>query len=131
MFRISSSRRALPLSVAEADKAEGFIFSCKQAALDFGHNRKTPVLSRPVVLVRREIAWALALPCTSQGNSENPKLFELTEPEVMWSKKRSPDQKSFASCRYEILPNAELQKKIGLMSQEGRIRLLNWLKSRF
>jgi len=121
---------ALPDSVIEADKADGFIHICQQAALSFGSNRREPTDYRPVVAVRRDGPRAVVLPCTTKDQTNSPEFFELNDDRAKWT--HPPDgRKSFAHFRYEVVAGSHLKGKIGVMPQPARIELLAWLKSRY
>jgi hypothetical protein len=116
-------------SIAEADKADGFVQPCDQRALMFGQDRHAPAVTRPVVRVRQHGDRAIVLPCTSKPPSNPADFFELTPERVMWTK-RPDDRRTFACVRYEALEPSWLRKPIGMMPQSARIELLQWLKQR-
>lgn len=121
---------ALHESVIEADKADGFIHVCEQAALMFGSDRREPKPYRPVVCIRNDDSRVVVLPCTTKDQIDSPDFFELNDERVMWT--RRPDgSNSFAHYRYEVVAGGSLKNKIGAMPQPARIELLKWLKSRY
>lgn len=129
MFQVQQ-RQSLPDAVAEADKADGFVYVCEQAALLFGSNRREPTAHRPVVAVRPDGERYVVLPCTTQDKTNFPDFFELNDKRVMWTRPLG-GEKSFACCRYEVVASGRLRGKIGVMPQPARIDLLSWLKSRY
>lgn len=130
MFVVRESRNAMPPELAELGKAEGFVHVCDQAALMFGSNRREPVAFRPVVSVRKDGARAVVLPCTTKDHSTDPDFFELVNDQhVQWTRPWD-GRRSFASCRYEVVAQAHLRQKVGVMPQSVRIQLLDWLMER-
>lgn len=120
----------LPDSVIEADKADGFIHVCEQAALMFGSDRRVPTAHRPVVAIRNDGPRVIVLPCSTKDNANSPDFFELNDKRVMWTRP-SDGRSSFAYYRYEVVSGSRLKGKIGAMPQPARIELLAWLKSRY
>jgi len=115
----------LPSIVDEAAYADGFIYLCPQSLLGFGSDRRIPVTA-----VRPDGARVIVLPNTSQDRSNHPDFFELTPERVRWV--RASEQRSFVSCRYELVPAEALgRKKIGVMSHPARLDLMSWLKERY
>jgi hypothetical protein len=129
MFQ-ARTQPALPETVLEAEKANGFVHVCDQAALHFGSDRSEPTNMRPVVAVRPDGSRYVVLPCTSHDKTNFPDFFELSDKRVMWSRSRN-GEKSYACSRYEVVAADHLKGKIGVMPQEARIELLVWLKSRY
>ncbi len=129
MFRARQAD-VLPDSVIEAGKADGFVHVCDQAALMFGSDRREPNAHRPVVAIRNDGPRFVVLPCTTKDSTELPDFFALDEQRVMWSRPTN-GRRSFACCRYEVVPGQRLRGKIGVMPQPARIELLAWLKSRY
>lgn len=125
--------KALPSSVVEADKADGSIKNCLQAALDFGSDRREPKPYRPVVLIRNEGSRVVVLPCTTKDKTGYPSFFELINDQMVWWMPPRPhdNRRSFVNDRYEVIDGENLKNKIGFMPQPARIDLLNWLKSRY
>ena len=119
----------LPSVVSDADWAAGFVHLCRQAALDFGSDRRIPVSMRPVVEVRKDGPRTIVLPCTSQDRTADPTFYELTRDRVEWT--RPLESRSFAFMRYESISNEALREKIGVMPHPARIDLLKWLKGRY
>lgn len=120
----------LPAPVANAAWAAGFIYNCRQGALDFGSDRHEPVKTRPVVELRRDGARFVVLPATSQSKGENLNFFELAAHRTEWVRPNS--RSSFVYYRYEtVLPDDLYGKKIGAMSHPSRIDLMTWLKERY
>lgn len=120
----------LPKLVVEADKADGFIHFCEQAALMFGSDRRDPRPTRPVVRIRNDGHRVVVLPCTTKDKTGFPDFFDLNDQRVMWID-QSYDRHSFARDRYEVVDVDRVKKKIGMMTQPARIELLRWLKSRY
>jgi len=120
----------LPNAVIEADKADGFIHVCEQAALMFGSDRREPKPYRPVVRIRNDNSRVVVLPCTTKDQIGSPDFFELNDERVMWTH-RPNGNNSFAHYRYEVIAGGSLKNKIGAMPQPARIELLKWLKSRY
>ena len=130
MFSVRRRVEALPSSVVEADKADGFIHVCEQAALMFGSDRREPKAYRPIVRIRYDGSRAVVLPCTTKDKTDSPDFFELNDQRVQWS--GSPDgRRSFAYYRCEVIAGDCVKNKIGIMTQNARIDLLNWLKSHY
>jgi len=121
---------ALPDSVIDADKADGFIHICQQVALSFGSDRREPKDYRPVVAVRHDGPRVVVLPCTTKDQTNSPEFFELNDDRAIWTRP-SDGRKSFANDRYEVVAGSHLKGKIGFMPQPARIDLLAWLKSRY
>lgn len=121
---------ALPDSVVEAGKADGFVHICDQFALIFGSDRRQPTAYRPVVGIRNDGPRVVVLPCTTKNQTGSPDFFELTEMRVMWTRPLE-GRASFAYYRYEVVAGAHLKHKVGAMPQPARIELLAWLKSRY
>jgi hypothetical protein len=130
MMFLARRADALPDSVIEADKADGFIHICQQAALSFGSDRREPTDYRPVVAIRNDGPRVVVLPCTTQDHTRSPEFFELNEDRAKWTR-ASDGRKSFANYRYEVVAGSRLKGKIGVMPQPARIELLAWLKSRY
>lgn len=127
---LARQAEALPDSVVEAGKADGFIHLCEQAALMFGSDRREPRAYRAVVSVRNDGPRFVVLPCTTKDNPNSPDFFELDDQRVMWSRP-STGCSSFAYYRYEVVAGTRLKGKIGTMPQPARIELLAWLKARY
>lgn len=127
---VAHRNTVLPERFAEADKADGFIHFCDQAALMFGSDRRDPKPTRPVVRIRNDGCRVVVLPCTTKDKTGFPDFFDLNDQRVMWIDKRL-DRHSFARDRYEVVNGEMLKNKIGVMTQPARIDLLNWLKSRY
>jgi hypothetical protein len=120
----------LPSSVVDADKADGFIYVCEQAALMFGSDRREPKAYRPVFRIRNDGPRAVVLPCTTKDSSDFPDFFELNDQRVWWTGPPN-GRHSFAYYRCEVVAGDMLKNKIGTMAQPARIELLSWLKSRY
>ena len=120
----------LPETVVEADKANGFVHLCEQAALMFGSDRHEPTAQRPVVAVRNDGSRIVVLPCTTKDSKKSPDFFELNNQRVMWSRPLD-GRTTFACSRYEVIASARVHGKIGIMPHEARIEILMWLRSRY
>ncbi len=130
MFRIRKKYDDLPANVADAGKAEGFVFLCQQSALHFGSNRKIAVPTRPVVSLLRHAQRSVVLPCTSRNQESSRNFFELLdERNVMWTHPHE-ERRTFAYYRYEVVLPVSLGSKIGVMPQNARVDLLKWVCSR-
>jgi len=127
---VALQSRALPESVVNADKADGFVHVCEQGSLMFGSDRREPTNYRPVVAVRNDGPRVVVLPCTTKDSTNFPDFFELNDQRVEWTRP-SNGHSSFACCRYEVVAGTRLKGKIGVMPQPARIELLTWLKSRY
>ena len=119
----------LPSVISDVDWAAGILHICLQAALDFGSDRRIPVLMRPVLEVRKDGTRAVVLPCTSQDKTMDAMFYELTPDRVLWTKPGST--RSFAYSRYEIVAIEALREKIGVMLHGARIDLIKWIKGRY
>lgn len=129
---VAKQAAALPESVTEAGKADGFVHVCDQSGLMFGSDRKIPVKFRPVISIKKDGPRTVVLPCTTKDSSASPEFFELIHDKHVHWVKRWDGHMSFACCRYEVIDPAHLQPKaVGAMPQPARIELLNWLKSRY
>lgn len=119
----------LPVSVQDSAKADGYIHLCRQSALEFGSNRRTPVDFRPAVRLKTDGDRYVVLPCTGQVQVDESKFFALTAERVMWTK---PSHKSsHAFWRYEVVPATAAPNMIGCLTQGARIDLLAWLRGRY
>jgi hypothetical protein len=106
----------------------GLIFKANQANLNFGADAIPPRLSRPVLNKRYNYPWMIVLPLTSK----TPKTYQLHhfyvlnpyKNEVIWNQPNHPI--SYVYYRYETLQTETLRKKIGLLSQEHRLKIARW-----
>ena len=132
MFRASaetSDPGAVPEWLNEG-KASGVILLCLQSALVFGSNRRTPVRSRPVVLVKRDGNRLAVLPCTTHAPQRPGEFFELTASRTFWIRPSKTALATRAFYRYEVVASGEIGKKIGTLTQNGRVDLMHWLQER-
>lgn len=121
--------KPLPPSVADAGKADGFIHLCRQSALGFGSDRRTPVDFRPVVRLRSEPGRFVVLPCTRSNSVDSAEFFALTAERAMW--KRPDSDPGAAFWRYEVVSAEEAPDMIGTLTQSARVDLLKWLRGRY
>jgi len=128
MFTGFAPFQALPPSVADAGKADGFIHLCRQAALGFGSDRRTPVDFRPVVRLRAEPGRLVVLPCTRTHSTDSDEFFALTADRTMWTRAQAGEGAAF--WRYEVVPVESAPDKIGMLTQSARVDLLKWLRGR-
>ena len=112
-------------------KASGLIMLCLQSALVFGSDRRIPVRSRPVVQVRRNGSLLAVLPCTTKSPRRPEDFFRLAPSRTFWTQSREAGDESCAYYRYEVVADGEVGKKIGTLTQGGRIDLMRWLQQRY
>ena len=141
MFRAYKKERSVakneqPAAPSEMvlGKAEGFVFWCNQQALVFGADRNpVAAASRPVVsFMRHDLVGAIVLPCTRNPQTEDPLKFFKLEPEhILMRTEKHQKTQSFVYYRYEMVLHSNLKKKIGILSQDARVALFQWLRHRY
>lgn len=132
MFRVAPPRIPLQEFLGDEGKAEGFVFACDQKVLYFGHDRREPVATRPVVSVRRVADRRYVLPCTSKAPSEARahQFFPLENgKDLLWQRSDSVPV-TYAYWRGEVVRDTDLHGKIGVLSQNARVSLYRWLQTK-
>jgi len=101
-----------------------------QSCLFFGHQRKSPVLYRPVISLTRKLTGLYVCPCTSKGGKDK---FKLSRDHVKWSHQQSDYQNSYVFWQYERIMDviSILKGKcVGHIDLKYRVKLTHWLNNR-
>ncbi len=129
MFHTSAFRPfRTHLLTTKGHKADAFLFNIPPSLMIFGHNRRIPTSSRPVVTLRRESGFIIVPPCAGQGKPGDRDYFEPSPGRVI--RKRNPSTRNHV-YRCETIPTVGLSAGTGMLSQGFKVELYPWLKNRW
>lgn len=121
------------------DNPIGCFGMAPQARLFFGANRRQPTRKRAVLLLRRINPYLMTvLPCTTRAHpNDDLHFFRIARgdvTQVLWVKQLSMEELnkrpySYVFHRHETVP-ADSIRKIGVVSQDTRMQLAQWLARR-